>query len=551
MPFFETTLTRDRIETLTAAGQWTNERLDDRFLANAQTRGDEALIIDRHGTLTWAEAVTTVAHLARGFLELGLRPGQVVQIQVPNRREFPLAVLALERIGAVVNPVAPIFRSNEVSVMSHLARPTAVITVDQFRSFDLAAMHTELRESCPWVEHVIVIGDGVAPDTIGWDEVVARGAASNLDDQTLSLIAPGPNEVCEVMFTSGTTGQPKGVMHTHNTLNVATDLWLERIAPDGQVFHMASTLAHQTGYLYGIRAPITAGGRVVYQEIWDPAEFAALIAQHGIEASMGATPFLADLLAVADLDHHDLSSFKAFVCAGAAIPLPVLEEARDRLPCTVMPGWGMTETGLSTTGRRHDPFAKLATDGMALDGNEVRVVDGGGTPVAPGEEGDLQFRGSEAFVGYIQGRELTESCWRDGWFDTGDRAVMDAEGYISISGRTKDLVIRGGENVPVKEVEDVLLRHPSVAGVAVIAKPHHRLGEIGCAVIVPRGDPPSLADLTRFLDEQEVTRQFWPEELQVVEEFPMTPSGKVQKYRLRQMVEGQTGSATPAPDVPV
>lgn len=542
--FFETTLTSARIEEMAAARRWSDEYLIDRFTARVDERAEDPLVIDRFGTLTWGDAAATVDRLSKGFLELGIRPGDVVQLQLPNRREFPLSVLALERIGAVVNPVAPIFRTNEVSVMSDLSRPRAVVTVEEFRGFGLAAMHRELRERVASIEHVIVAtepGGGAQPadDTISFDSVVALSEGSTLDDRAIELCRPSTNDVCEVMFTSGTTGQPKGVLHTQNTLNVATDLWLGRVAPDCTRFHMASTLAHQTGYLYGIRAPITAGGSVVYQEVWDPTAFAELIEHHRIEASMGATPFLADLLGVDGLDERDLSSFRAFVCAGAAIPRPVLEEARDRLPCTVMPGWGMTETGLSTTGRRDDPFDKRATDGLAVDGNEVRVVDESGHPVPPGEEGDLQFRGSEAFVGYLQGRELTESCWRDGWFDTGDRATMDTDGYISISGRTKDLVIRGGENIPVKEVEDVLLRHPGVAGVAVVAKPHDRLGEVGCAVIVSAADPaPTLADLTGFLDDQGVTRQFWPEDLAVVDEFPMTPSGKVQKYVLRQQVLG-------------
>ncbi|MFB0902066.1 MAG: AMP-binding protein, partial [Acidimicrobiales bacterium] len=234
-------------------------------------------------------------------------------------------------------------------------------------------------------------------------ELLVAGTGSSLHDQALDLMRPGVNDVCEVIFTSGTTGQPKGVMHTQNTLNATCDLWLERVAPDCSVFHMASTLAHQTGYLYGVRAPITAGGCIVYQEVWDPVEFAQQIETHRIEASMGATPFLADLLDVEGLADRDLSSFKAFVCAGAAIPLPVLERARDELPCTVLPGWGMSETGLSTIGQRHDTFDKLSTDGLILPENEVRVVDEAGTPVHAGIDGDLQFRGSEAFVGYVQG----------------------------------------------------------------------------------------------------------------------------------------------------
>lgn len=546
--FFETTLTQARIDAMEESGQWTDEHLFDRFRARAGELGDRPLVIDRHGVLSWSQAAEAVDRLSRGFLELGIRPRDVVQLQLPNRREFPLSVLALERIGAVVNPVAPIFRSNEVSVMSELARPRAVVTVEAFRGYELAGMHLALRETHTHVEHVIVApttpGETSAlPDALDWEGLMALGLESDLSDRALELLRPSPNDVCEVMFTSGTTGQPKGVMHTQNTVNVATDLFLARVAPDCSRFHMASTLAHQTGYLYGIRGPITAGGSVVYQEVWDPAEFSDLIEDHRIEASMGATPFLADLLAVDGLDQRDLSSFKAFVCAGAAIPLPVLEQARDRLPCTVMPGWGMTETGLSTTGHRDDPFERLATDGAALDGQEVRVVDDDGLPVAAGVEGDLQFRGSEAFVGYLQGRETTESCWRDGWFDTGDRAIMDAQGYISISGRTKDIIIRGGENIPVKEVEDVLLRHPAVGGVAVIAKPHGRLGETGCAVVIADGSPPTLDELVAFLSEQGVTRQFWPEDLRLVDEFPMTPSGKIQKYRLRQLVLGEEPAA--------
>lgn len=541
--FFETTLTSARIASMNESGAWPNEHLYDRFVAHAGRRADQPLVIDAHGTLSWGQAHEQVDQLTRGLIEIGLRRDDVVQVQLPNRREFVLLVLAIERIGAVVNPIAPIFRTNEVTVMSEIARPKVVVAVDHFRGFGLADMHRELREQASWIEHLVTIPSGhptdgaaVATDGLSWADLMDTGASSSLDDQAIDLMRPGPNDVCEVIFTSGTTGQPKGVMHTQNTLNVAADLWLERVAADCSVFHMASTLAHQTGYLYGVRAPITAGGTVVYQEVWDPTEFGDQIEAHGIEASMGATPFLADLQAIDGLADRDLSSFKAFVCAGAAIPLPVLEQARDVLPCTVLPGWGMSETGLSTIGVRSDPFDKLSTDGLILAGNEVRVVDEAGGPLSAGVEGDLQFRGSETFVGYAQGRGLTESCFRDGWFDTGDRAIIDDDGYLSISGRTKDIIIRGGENIPVKEVEDVLLRHPQVANIAVIAKSHDRLGEVGCAVVLPEGDAPTLIDLTEFLDRHEVTKQFWPEDLVVVDGFPMTPSGKIQKFQLRQLV---------------
>ena len=537
--FFETTLTSERIAAAEASGGWSNELLYERFTSHLPAKQDDALVVDLNGTMTWGEASKAIDQLSRGLLELGVRRGDVVQVQLPNRREFLLSVLAVERIGAAVNPVAPIFRHNELTVMSELAQPSVVITTDDYRGFDLSAMHLELVEQCPWVNHVVVAptqpGDSVAADAWSWDAVLEAGEKSDWTDQALGLLRPSPNDVCEVIFTSGTTGQPKGVMHTQNTINVAADVWLERVAPGCVVFHMASTLAHQTGYLYGIRAPISAGGQVIFQEVWDGAEFARLIEQHRIQATMGATPFLSDLLNAQSVEQADLSSFRSFVCAGAAIPLPLLEQAKSELPCTVLPGWGMTETGLSTIGDPGDEFEKLTTDGSIVEGNEVRVVNDAGSPVDSGVEGDLQFRGTEAFVGYIQGRELTDSCWRDGWFDTGDRATIDSDGYLKISGRTKDIVIRGGENIPVKEVEDVLLRHPMVGNVAVVGLPHERLGEIGCAVVLTDGDQdPTLKDLTDFLNEYKVTRQFWPERLEIVDEFPMTPSGKVQKYKLRQ-----------------
>ena len=554
--FFETMLEARHIDEWTASGAWSNQLLDERILRWSAELPDSPVITDRFGTMTWGAFGEEVDAVSRGLLELGVRPGMVVQLQLPNWRHFVIAAQACERIGAVVNPVAPIFRHNEVSVMSELGRPVLVITADSYRGFELGKMHTELRERCHWVTELVIVPSpspeasanaepDLPADAMSWQDLVEEGQFSSYDRAAVDLLRPGPNDVCEVMFTSGTTGMPKGVMHTHNILGVPVDVFLDRVcaglephpgagAPQAFVGHMASTLGHQTGYLYGMRLPLHTGGHVVMQDVWDPTEFVGLIEKHRIQLSMGATPFLADVLAVDGLAERDLTSFKRFLCAGAAIPRPVLERAAELLPdCTVMPGWGMTECGLLTVGMPDDPLERRVTDGRAVRDNEVRVVDEAGAPVL-GAEGDLQCQGTSLFAGYMAGREFTAQHWTDGWFDTGDRAIMDADGYISIAGRSKDLVIRGGENVPVKEIEDVLMRHRAVGVAAIVAKPHERLGEIGCAFVQAVGEAPTLADLTAFLDEQQVTRQFWPEDLVIVDEFPMTPSGKIQKYRLRE-----------------
>ena len=555
--FFETTLEASRVDEQVASGAWPNRLLDDRVDKWSAELSDEPVITDRFGTMTWGEFGAEVDAASKGLLEIGVRPGVVVQVQLPNWRHFVVTAVACDRIGAVVNPVAPIFRHNEVTVMSELARPTVVVTADSFRGFGLGDMHAELRERCDWVAELVVVpGPSASLDdeswlpegAMTWQDLISEGVFSSYDRAAVDLCRPGPNDVCEVMFTSGTTGMPKGVMHTHNILAVAVDAFLNTVceglsphrgagAPQAYVTHMASTLGHQTGYLYGLRLPLYIGGHVVMQDVWDPVEFVGLIEKHRIQLSMGATPFLADVLGVERLDDYDISSWERFLCAGAAIPAPVLERAVDLLPgCTVMPGWGMTECGLLTVGRPSDPFERRLTDGRAVEDNEVRVVDESGQPVLD-TEGDLQCRGTALFAGYAAGRAFTAEHLTDGWFDTGDRAIMNADGYISIAGRSKDLVIRGGENVPVKEIEDVLMRHPAVGVAVIVAKPHERLGEIGCAFVQPTGEPPTLAELTEFLESQQVTRQFWPEDLVIVDEFPMTPSGKIQKYRLRERFE--------------
>jgi cyclohexanecarboxylate-CoA ligase len=252
---------------------------------------------------------------------------------------------------------------------------------------------------------------------------------------------------------------------------------------------------------------------------------------------MGATPFLQDLTAVPG--RHDFSSLRVFISAGAPIPRPLVRDARARLGCTISPGWGMTENGLVTCIGAEDPEEKaFTTDGHPLRGLELRVVDGEGRGVPPGTEGDLLVRGASQFVGYFKRPDFTrESYTAEGWFKTGDRARLDADGYLSITGRSKDLIIRGGENIPVVEVENVLFTHPKIAGVAVVGIPDPRLGERACAVVIPKpGESLTLGELVQFLEAKQLARQKFPERLEVVAEFPMTPSGKIQKFRLRQLV---------------
>jgi acyl-CoA synthetase (AMP-forming)/AMP-acid ligase II len=284
----------------------------------------------------------------------------------------------------------------------------------------------------------------------------------------------------------------------------------------------------------------------VLQDVWDPARFVDLVADHGITYTSAATPFLHDLLNAPNLAERDVSSLVRFCCMGAPIPRVLVREAKRRLPgLAVLGGWGQTEEGLVTLGIPGDPEEKIIdTDGYPWPGMEVRVVDAAGAPLPPGSEGALQVRGPFVFVGYAERLAMTEDLFRPGedgngdWFDTGDLAFLDAEGYLRISGRTKDVIIRGGENIPVSYVENALYEHPSVDSVAIVALPDPRLQERACACVIlaPGAEPLSFSGMQEFLAEKGVAKNYWPEKLVLMTEFPRTPSGKIQKFRLRDRV---------------
>jgi cyclohexanecarboxylate-CoA ligase len=266
-----------------------------------------------------------------------------------------------------------------------------------------------------------------------------------------------------------------------------------------------------------------------------------MIEREGATFSMGSTPFLSDVVNLAKEPQAMVSrSLRTWVCAGAPIPRVLVQRARHEMNLDVLSCWGMTENAGLTITRKTDPPQKVfETDGRALPGSEVRIVDAGGRPVPADAVGHLQARGATHFVGYLKKPEINATD-DEGWFDTGDLARMDRDGFIRIVGRTKDVIIRGGENIPVVEVENLIYRHPKVAECAIVAMPDERLGERACAFVIPKGDTRlDLAELTRFLGEQGMARQYWPERLEIVAEMPRTPSGKIQKFKLREIAVGR------------
>ena len=547
MPF-ETYLPPERIDEHTRAGHWPGRTITDYLDDAAAATPDRVAFIDSRRRVTYAQLRADVDRCALGLVELGVGPGDVVSFQLPNWIEWIVVHYAASRIGAISNPLIPIYRERELAFMLGLARSKVVVVPASFRGFDYPRMVEKLRADLPELAHVLVV-DGVAGQGTGsWADFAATPWEERRDPAQLADLRPDPDDVTLLIFTSGTTGEPKGVLHTHNTVVAANAPLPERLGITADsVIHMASTLAHLTGFLYGARLPVQVGATGVLQDMWDAARFVELVAEHGITYTSAATPFLHDLLAAPNLAEHDVSSLVRFCCIGAPIPRVLVREARAKLPgLVVLGGWGQSENGLVTLGIPGDPDEKLVdTDGHPWPGMRIRVVDADGQERPAGEEGRLQVRGPFLFVGYAERPEMTRASFDGAWFDTGDLATIDADGYLTITGRTKDVIIRGGENIPVAYVENVLHEHPAVAAVAVVAVPDPRLQERACACVVmaPGAADLTLAQLRAFLAEKGVATQYWPERLEVLRELPRTASGKIQKFRLREQV-GATGPAS-------
>lgn len=537
-------LAAERVAAASKAGLWGDKTLLDHFDAACRARPDLVAVtgynssLKRTVTLSYRQLDLLSRRAAVGLARLGVEKGDVVSAILPNWCEFPLVHLACLRIGAVTNPLMHILRQRELTFMLKLAESKILIAPKSFRGFDYPRMITEMLSDLPDLRHVLVVG-GEGDDS--FEEVLLQGqgqdkpAAAALFDARIV----GANEPVEILYTSGTTGEPKGVMHTSNTLLSSLEPCRTRLCLDADdVVLMASPLAHQTGFIYGMMMAFVLGGKLVLQDIWDGERAAMLIEDEGVSFTMASTPFLSDLSNAAAKHAHDLSSLRVFIAAGAPIPQVLASSAAATLGAYIMSGWGMTENGLVTVTGPHDPEDKVfGTDGRALESMQVRVVGTAGEPVPANVEGRLQARGAGNFVGYLKRPQYYEMN-AQGWFETGDIARMDESGFIRICGRSKDIIIRGGENIPVIEVEQLLYRHPAVSEVAVVAKSDARLGERACAFVAVRpGCSLSFDEMTAFLAKHRITRQYVPEYLCIVDELPHTATGKIQKFALRVRAE--------------
>lgn len=506
-------------------GLWTDRSLGEAFAAAAERHAGAVLHVEGEDTATHA-ALGEIHHrgqvLAGSLHALGVAPGDTLAMQLPNRIENAVVFHAAALLGCTLLPIVHIYGPGELGHILDDSGARALILPDRWRSIDYLERLDRLP-SLPRLEHRIVIGDEVPAGCIAWSDLPAGAMPS---------LAHDPDAVALLLYTSGTTAAPKGVRHSSRTLLAELTAQDRTRNSDGGSFapwpagHIAGTL--------GILNHGVLGRDVAMLESWDAAAAAALIERFRVEQTSG-TPFhLAGILEAAKRDGRDLSSLRQFLI-GATTVLPALVQASEDAGVRCVRCYGSTELPTLSQCAPGDLLEKrLTTDGTLNPGCEVRFVDDDGQDVAPGMEGELAVRGPERFLGYTDPQLDEGSFLPGGWFLTGDIGRIDAEGFIAITDRKKDIVIRGGENISSREVEDVLQTLPGVRDAAAIGWPDRTLGERVCAVLVVDGEAPTLPEIGTAFERAGLARQKIPERVEIVAEMPRTPTGKVQKAVLRQ-----------------
>lgn len=518
------------IERYTASGDWLGRTVAE--LAHELAERDPARVthVFEGRPCRVADLLADADALAGALEARGFEAGEVVSFQLPNWREAVLIDLACAMLGLVVAPIVPIYRDAEVGYMLADSGARAAFFPTAWRGFDYGAMMARLAPGLPKLQLLSAVRAG-APDADSFEALIGEGHRLRRKARV------DPNSVKLLLYTSGTTGRPKGVLHTHNTgpatLRRAFLHWSQR---EGDAVLMASPVTHITGFSYGMELPLCFGTRTVFMERWNAAEALDIIEREQISASMGATPFLHELLCEAERTGRRLPSLRIFACGGAEVPPALIRKTSEVLDhCRAFRVYGSSEAPLVTLGFLGDDQMDLAaaTDGEIVH-YEVRVVDDEGRVLPDEQEGEIRVRGPARCVAYASSQQTAESFDAENFFATGDLGRITADRAIVITGRKKDLINRGGEKVSAKEVEDILHQHPAIEEAAVVAMPHPRLGETVCAYVVLK--PGHLLDFEDMLVSVEaagVARQKYPERMIVVDAFPRTASGKIRKDRLR------------------
>ncbi|CNL22036.1 yersiniabactin siderophore biosynthetic protein [Yersinia frederiksenii] len=526
----------ERREAYRKQGYWGDASLADYWHHSVKVAPEKIAVLDNQGTsYTYAALDCAAGSVASYLLDCGIQPGDRVAFQLPGWCEFTLIYLACLKTGAVAVPLLPAYRETELIWTLNKSQARILFVPTLFKNVDPVAMIAPLRSQLPYLQQMVAV-DKLAPAT-------SLPSLSQLLRDYPPLENPVKvhgDELAVVLFTSGTEGVPKGVMLTHNNVLASERAYCATLNLNWtDIILMPAPLGHATGFLHGVTAPFVIGARSVLLDIFSPQACLTLLEREKCTCVMGATPFVYDLLCTVQQQPYDLSSLRFFLCGGTTIPKQITRDCLH-VGIKLLSVYGATESSPHAVVKLDDPLSRVVnTDGVAVSGVEIKVVDKARQTVSYGEEGEEASRGPNVFMGYLGEPELTaQALDEEGWYYSGDLCRMDEEGYIKITGRKKDIIVRGGENISSREVEEILLLHPLVQDVGVVAMPDERLGERACAYVVLRDgcQPLTFTAMIDFFRNRRVAKYKYPERLELVDRLPRTASGKIKKFLLRELL---------------
>ncbi|MGH7898646.1 MAG: AMP-binding protein [Candidatus Binatia bacterium] len=531
-PAIEPELSRDRVAYHESRSEWPVAGAAALLARRVASTPDRLFVVDGSRRVTFAEFDGLAAKLARGLRGLGLEPGDVVSWQLPSWLEGAALTVALDAIGCMSNPILPIYRASEVSFILRQARSRALVVPGVFRGFDHRELAREVKPAAPDLEHVIVTRA---------DPLAGMEAFERLLDPAETAALPqspfGPHDASSLFYTSGTTAEPKGVLHTQSSLGAYARINAAAVGSrETDVSLLQFPLTHIGGIGAFVLLPILVGSACVYLDVWDPETAIALIEREKVTTAGGPPAILQGILAAPGFRPERFASVRNAATGAADVPPELIRRVRRLMGASSYRSYGMTECPMFSSGRPSDPEEKgVETDGRPVPGCRCRIVDDDGHDLPADREGEVLVFGPQLCVGYLDSRLDAEAFTPQGFFRSGDLGIVDDDGYLTITGRKKDIIIRKGENLSAKAIEDALHDHPKVAAAAVIGVPDPIRGELVCACVVlaPGAGELSLAEIEAFMKAKGVMAQKIPERLEILSELPRNPTGKVKKFELR------------------
>jgi len=507
----------------------------------AHDYGSIEALVDERARITFAQLADAAVTSARALISSGVEPGDRVAIWAPNTTEWVHAALGVYAAGAVIVPLNTRFKGTEASYILNRSRAKALFTVTDF----LDTNYVELLRSADPVESLqqIVVMRGTADvGTVGWGPFLERAEHTPMDEVTARSAALSANSLSDILFTSGTTGRPKGAMLTHGASVEAYDVWSTVVGlRAGDRYLVVNPFFHAFGLKAGILASLIKGATVVPHAVFDVETVMRRVAEEHISMLPGPPTVYQTVLDHPRLAEFDLSSLRLAVTGAASVPVELIRRMRDELKFeTVVTGYGLTEaTGIATMCHHDDDAETIATTcGRAIPGTEVHVVDDSGTALPAGQPGEVVIRGYNVMQGFVDDPEATAEAIDDnGWLHTGDIGVLDDRGNLRITDRKKDMFIIGGFNAYPAEIENMISAHPAVSQVAIVGVPDGRMGEVGYAFVVERAGHTLDADAFIAWCRERMANYKVPRYVQVVGALPLNASGKVLKYELREQAQ--------------